>query len=1312
MQKIENIEKCLGCLNSKGVATDGLLARDLHQGNLKSVLGLFFSLSRYKQLLQQEDQERRKKAAAGGGKTVAQQRAQNAKHAQPPPPPRPNGHSKPSSAQLKATGARLAVRPQATVNGTHLSVGQPLTNNPSATSNPVASSSTRTPGRALPNGTSRANGNNNNIAGQVAPRINGSYQGLNKSSQNLTNGVQKQTERQAHSGNSNGVTQQAKVAPNQSTRRATHNGTSKGRETPNQGRVTQSSGRAGSRSQSPPSHVLLNGSSNPSRGRATQGHASQEREATRSANTPKSGRATPNPQTSGRTTPTPQTSGRATPNPQTSGRATPNPQTSGRATPNPQTSGRSTPNPQTQLGQSALSGSRSTVSVEQRRTTGQVPKQRSLSPAERVPPKPTSLSTVSSSSSHGAKSQSGASSSGYHHSSGRSSGGSVTSMPKPQTRSSHGGTSTAGVVRRQPPAGSSSQNSGNVRRKATSKAGSGAKGSSSARSSSSDMGSRIPTPNSRGGAPGGGGIKAPGQRNSIGASIGNDRSRGPSPVPSSHGAAPASKKTSAAAQGHQSSSGISSTSSSSNIKPPGSGLAAPRSQTRSPSPGMAAKAGSGSSSKLEASKSKARSSSVPAGQKGIPTPKSGGGAGGTGKPPPAAPPGGGGAGGGGGDKTGSKIPPANNGKGSMLTKLKIFGKDGKGPPPAAKEKEVEKPKEAVAKTKPAPGKSSIAKPVPPKRDSSAGRQAAPVKKPAAKESKLPPPSKVEKKPKVEEHVPESQESHIEIERTNSNGAVSPGLTLGSSSPKNALKAVAQKTIGRAFGGAKPRTSPNLGHKEYVQSDLTNGDLSDEGSRLPMAESKLKSKLPIHSGEGDGSVRSDILESGKMIGLKMPSSKLSTSKVKPVQTVTSQQHGGPGGGSQIPSSRGIPKPGSTQRSGIKAPGSIAAKKPESTISGEKESEEKVTYTRGGAYSPVPPKPPIQTEPVPIVDSEKPVAEPTKSPVVKTPSSGGRNSITTSPSHNRSPANTATVAPFNYTGSRPPSKDCSDTISIAASNETDSVNSTPIHSQISISSTTSQSSENSVIFQPKMEEDFCTTVYKNDKAVTTFGTPKQQPRVLKSIPDVQNSSDYNVTVMNSQVAARPSPATNRATKETTFGDSITTQLKEPTQEVRHSPEVPHAQRSSSLTRRGSLGSTSKLGSMSTVAVSIPTDSTNDSNVMTTKSDGSYQPLLSKGYLNSMKRTFSNRSHLNDLQFTDQTLIDDCNDYVSEDIASGYVSDGDILHRSAGLGDIGSGYMSEGGGTLYARRIGMSFRVHDGMAAVREYLSKSMDLSDEGR
>lgn len=378
---------------------------------------------------------------------------------QPPPPPRPNGHSKPSSAQLRVTGARLAVRPQATVNGTSLSFGEPSSINSSTQSLSVAANSPRTQGRAIPNGSSRANGNNNNIAGQAASRINGSYQGINKSSQNLTSGVQKQTERQAHVGASNGVTQQAKVAPNQSVRRVPQSGASKGREAQSTGRAAQSSGRAASRSQSPPSHVHLNGANNQSRGRATQ-----ERESTRSTSQQKSGRVTPNPHTSGRSTPNPHTQlGQPALN-GSRNTVSVDQQKSGRVAPNPHTSGRSTPDPHTKLGQPALNGSRNTVSVDQRRTAGQGPKQRSLSPTEQAASKPTNHSTVSSSSSHGARSQSGASSSGYHHSSGRSSGGSVTSMPKPQTRPSHGATSTAGVVRRQPPAGSSSQNSGKDRR--------------------------------------------------------------------------------------------------------------------------------------------------------------------------------------------------------------------------------------------------------------------------------------------------------------------------------------------------------------------------------------------------------------------------------------------------------------------------------------------------------------------------------------------------------------------------------------------------------------------------------------------------------------------------------------------------------------------------------------------------------------------------------------------------------------------------------------------------------------------------------
>uniref|UniRef100_A0A4W5NQL4 Neuron navigator 2 n=1 Tax=Hucho hucho TaxID=62062 RepID=A0A4W5NQL4_9TELE len=46
---IENINTCLGFLAAKGVNIQGLCAEEIRNGNLKTILGLFFSLSRYKQ---------------------------------------------------------------------------------------------------------------------------------------------------------------------------------------------------------------------------------------------------------------------------------------------------------------------------------------------------------------------------------------------------------------------------------------------------------------------------------------------------------------------------------------------------------------------------------------------------------------------------------------------------------------------------------------------------------------------------------------------------------------------------------------------------------------------------------------------------------------------------------------------------------------------------------------------------------------------------------------------------------------------------------------------------------------------------------------------------------------------------------------------------------------------------------------------------------------------------------------------------------------------------------------------------------------
>ncbi|KAM9634740.1 neuron navigator 3 isoform 10-T11 [Morphnus guianensis] len=48
-QMIENVDVCLSFLAARGVNVQGLSAEEIRNGNLKAILGLFFSLSRYKQ---------------------------------------------------------------------------------------------------------------------------------------------------------------------------------------------------------------------------------------------------------------------------------------------------------------------------------------------------------------------------------------------------------------------------------------------------------------------------------------------------------------------------------------------------------------------------------------------------------------------------------------------------------------------------------------------------------------------------------------------------------------------------------------------------------------------------------------------------------------------------------------------------------------------------------------------------------------------------------------------------------------------------------------------------------------------------------------------------------------------------------------------------------------------------------------------------------------------------------------------------------------------------------------------------------------
>ncbi|XP_056868507.1 neuron navigator 2 isoform X3 [Takifugu flavidus] len=56
-QMIENIDACLTFLAAKGINTQGLSAEEIRNGNLKAILGLFFSLSRFKQQQQQAQRQ-------------------------------------------------------------------------------------------------------------------------------------------------------------------------------------------------------------------------------------------------------------------------------------------------------------------------------------------------------------------------------------------------------------------------------------------------------------------------------------------------------------------------------------------------------------------------------------------------------------------------------------------------------------------------------------------------------------------------------------------------------------------------------------------------------------------------------------------------------------------------------------------------------------------------------------------------------------------------------------------------------------------------------------------------------------------------------------------------------------------------------------------------------------------------------------------------------------------------------------------------------------------------------------------------------
>nr|XP_055173484.1 neuron navigator 2 isoform X2 [Nyctereutes procyonoides] len=116
-QMIENIDACLNFLAAKGINIQGLSAEEIRNGNLKAILGLFFSLSRYKQQQQQPQKQ----------------------HLSAPPPP----------AVAQAAGAPpqcQAGTPQQQVPATPQAPGQPLQPVPHQQSKAQAEMQSRLPG--------------------------------------------------------------------------------------------------------------------------------------------------------------------------------------------------------------------------------------------------------------------------------------------------------------------------------------------------------------------------------------------------------------------------------------------------------------------------------------------------------------------------------------------------------------------------------------------------------------------------------------------------------------------------------------------------------------------------------------------------------------------------------------------------------------------------------------------------------------------------------------------------------------------------------------------------------------------------------------------------------------------------------------------------------------------------------------------------------------------------------------------------------------------------------------------------------------
>lgn len=590
-------------------------------------------------------------------------------------------------------------------------------------------------------------------------------------------------------------------------------------------------------------------------------------------------------------------------------------------------------------------------------------------------------------------------------------------------------------------------------------------------------------------------------------------------------------------------------------------------------------------------------------------------------------------------------------------------------------------------------------------------------------------------------------------------------TSGSSSPKGAAKGFGKKSLGRPSSGKRDSLSTEDSvFKRNSPSPSPQNRTPSPSQPPPPAPKKSGGKSEYHKSDtktGQISPTSTRKGGGKLGSLIPKNHTAKISKSSSSLSSSSSQNFGPAAGSQTagPASTGIPKAGSSTAktsskitkeekpkgakdhnkalySGLPGVAShkgtvpMAAGKPTFQLLPPAPSQgklEHVPYVRDAPKVKLPSN--AQTNKVSdsAMSSGRDIARSVPVPVPKLLSStipkGMKEGITlcttqtvnvvrptctTAPNNqkcvNKCDSNTQTTISALQRAVSPVSRSSSlkDSSSQSLSSEVSTGNSdsNPSSNSHSGSGGTSTSSGESVIFRPSGGS--CDELSGSEKLLTNsprLGTRILSSQLIKPGPNVAivqpRSGEKVETTFDSEVKTEKV----RSAKETTFSEKFTTFVDDAGQPIDIKPMPPIMRAMPYGYFRGFSG-TVPPKSFHLPGISTPT--TLYANSASSRL-GVNRPFIDPNrlYSNSMKRTISN---CNNVLESDYSSDADTYDYIS-----GYMSDGDIL-KSNRVEDMTSGYISEGGASLYARRMQQRFR--EGMQAVKECMQNSTGINDYDR